>query len=97
MAQQSERRAVVLLAAVILLWGVNWPVMKVGLDYIPSLWFAAARVLLGAACLVAILTASGRLRLPGWSDLPLVLSVGLLQIGLFLGLVNLGLQHVDAG
>jgi drug/metabolite transporter (DMT)-like permease len=86
-----------LLAAVILLWGVNWPVMKVGLAFIPPLWFAAARVLLGAACLFAILAALGRLRLPGRTDLPLVVSVGLLQIGLFLGLVNLGLQHVDAG
>ncbi len=96
-APATPRQAAFLLAAVIVLWGANWPVMKVGLDSIPPLWFAAARVLLGSACLFALLAAIDRVRLPGRADLPVVVSVAVLQIGLFLGLVNLGLQFVDAG
>lgn len=96
-AQATPRQAAFLLAAVILLWGVNWPIMKIGLVSIPPLWFAAARVLVGSACLFGVLAIVSRIRLPGRADLPVVASVAVLQIALFLGLVNLGLRHVDAG
>lgn len=86
-----------LLALVIVLWGANWPMMKVGLDHIPPLWFAAARVLLGCATLFAVLAAAGRIRLPARADAPVVASIGLLQVAAFLALVNLGLGTVDAG
>jgi len=93
----TDRRAVVLLVLVIVLWGANWPVMKVGLNYIPPLWFAAARVLLGCATLFAVLAAIGQVRLPERSDMPVLMSIGLLQVAGFLALVNLGLQTVEAG
>lgn len=95
--QPNPRQAAFLLAAVIVLWGANWPVMKVGLESIPPLWFAAARVLLGATCLFALLAAVSRIRLPGRADLPVVMSMAVLQIALFLALVTIGLQYVDAG
>ena len=97
MAPMTRRRAYLLLARVVLSRGVNWPVMKVGLLYMPPLWFAAARVLLGGACLFALVAARGRLRLPERRDLPILISVGVLQIGLFLGLIHFSLQYVDAG
>ena len=96
-APVTHRRAYLLLAGVILLWGVNWPVMKVGLQYMPPLWFAAARVLLGGACLFALVAARGRLRIPERRDLPILISVGVLQIALFLGIIHFSLQYVDAG
>ena len=34
----------VVLLAVVLLWGVNWPIMKIELDFIPPLCFAALRM-----------------------------------------------------
>ena len=71
--------------------------MKVGLVYVPPLWFAAARVLLGALCLFAVVAVVSPIRLPGAADVPVVLSVAGLQIALFLALVNTGLQNVDAG
>lgn len=86
-----------LLALVIVLWGANWPVMKVGLDYIPPLWFAAVRVLLGCAMLFAVLLVIGQMRLPNRPDLPVLASIALLQVAGFLALVNLGLQTVEAG
>jgi drug/metabolite transporter (DMT)-like permease len=96
-AAVSQRRAYLLLAAVIVAWGINWPVMKVGLLYIPPLWFAAARVLLGCACMFALLTVMGRLRLPERRDLPVVISVGAVQIAVTLALIHFSLQFVDAG
>lgn len=96
-AAASRGTAYLLLGAVILLWGANWPVMKVGLTYIPPFWFAAVRMAMGAATLFAVLAATRRLALPTARDLPLLLSVGLLQMAAFLALVNFGLQYVEAG
>jgi drug/metabolite transporter (DMT)-like permease len=93
----SSRSAWGLLALVILLWGANWPVMKLGLQDMPPLTFAAARMVLGALCLFAVNGACGRLNLPDRHDLPIVLSVGLLQMAVFLVLVNIALLYVPAG
>lgn len=90
-------QAYLLLAAVVVLWGINWPIMKSGLNYISPLWFAAARVILGGGCLFALLGAQGRLRLPGRSDLPALLSVGIVQLVLTLAFIHMGLQYVEAG
>lgn len=93
----SPAAARFLLVAVVILWGVNWPVMKFGLQLVPPLWFATARMVLGAASLFAVLAVLGRVKLPTRRDLPVVLSVGALQMGTFLALTNVALQHVGAG
>jgi drug/metabolite transporter (DMT)-like permease len=97
MPHSPERRAYLLLAAVIVTWGVNWPILKFGLAYITPLWFAAARALLGAACLFLLMAARGRVRLPRRADLGLLLSVGVLQIGVNLALVHIAVQLIEAG
>jgi drug/metabolite transporter (DMT)-like permease len=89
--------ALALLAVVVVLWGVNWPIMKIGVSVIPPVWFAVLRTVLGAGSLFAFLLASGRFAWPTRRDLPVIASVGLLQVGVFLVLVNVALQHVDAG
>jgi len=94
---KAERQAYLLLAAVILLWGANWPIMKVGLQHTPPLWFASARLLLGSLCLFALNGAKGWLSLPDRRDLPILLSVGCLQLGLGLAFIHVGLTVVDAG
>jgi drug/metabolite transporter (DMT)-like permease len=86
-----------LLLLIVLLWGANWPIMKVGLTHITPLWFATARMLLGAASLFVFLAATGRFAWPTRQDWPVILSVGLLQMALFQPLVNFGLHDVAAG
>lgn len=93
----SPMIARLLLVAVVILWGVNWPVMKIGVQAMPPVWFATARMVLGAATLFALLAVLGRLSLPTRRDLPVILTVGALQMGAFLALVNIALQQVDAG
>lgn len=96
-AAMSGRTALMLLAAVVVLWGVNWPIMKVGVAVIPPLWFAVLRTMIGAGTLFAVLIATGRFAWPNRHDLPVLASVGLLQVAAFLALVNVALLHVDAG
>ncbi len=96
-APVAPATAYALLAAVILLWGLNWPVMKIGLESIPPFWFALARLTMGAATLFPILWLTGRLALPRRGDLPVLFSVALLQMAGFLALINFGLLDVEAG
>jgi drug/metabolite transporter (DMT)-like permease len=91
------RRAYLLLAAVVVLWGVNWPVMKIGLAYIDPVWFVVIRMFLGAALFFAWQLASSGIAVPGRGDVPIILSIGLLQIGLYLVLITVGLRYVPAG
>ncbi|MEW5726352.1 MAG: DMT family transporter [Pseudomonadota bacterium] len=93
----ANRRAGALLVAVVVLWGANWPILKIGLDHIEPVWFAVLRLVLGVACFAAVLAARGGLRPPPRSDWPVVVSVGLLQMAAFMALINLALLWVPAG
>jgi drug/metabolite transporter (DMT)-like permease len=96
-AAVSPRTSAGLFVLMIVLWGVNWPVMKVGLDYIPPLHFALLRMLLGALTMFAVAALAGELRLPVRQDWPIVLSIGLIQMGTFMVLSFLGLRFVGSG
>lgn len=93
----SRRTAFILLGLIIVLWGANWPVMKIGLTYIPPLSFAAARMIMGAAILFAVAAVLGQLRLPSRHDRLIVLAVGLVQMAVFMALTTFALQFVPAG
>lgn len=94
---RAVRRAYLLLAAVVVLWGVNWPVMKIGLAYIDPVWFVVIRMFLGAGLFFAWQLATSGVAVPGRRDVPIILSIGLLQIGLYLVLITVGLRYVPAG
>ena len=94
----QRRRAIVLVGCMVLIWGCNWPINKVILTYISPLWFACIRMAVGAASLFLVQAfRSGGIRLPARADLPIVLSVGLVQMAAMLALMNLGLANVAAG
>ncbi|MFN4089324.1 MAG: DMT family transporter [Alphaproteobacteria bacterium] len=93
----SQGSALGLLAVSVVLFGTAWPVMKVGVQEMTPLWFAAARLGLGALAAFLLLFCLGRFRLPGRADLPIVLSIGTCQLALFIGLGNVALQFVPAG
>jgi drug/metabolite transporter (DMT)-like permease len=93
----SRQAAYLLLAGVVVLWGANWPVMKLGLADLPPFWFASIRLFLGALCLFVVLALGGNLALPGRRDMVQLLGGGILQLAVFMGLVNLALLSVAPG
>jgi drug/metabolite transporter (DMT)-like permease len=91
------RSALHLLLVAIVLFGGAWPVTKAALAHASPMWFAVGRVGLAAIVTAALLAALGRLHLPRRRDLPSVLSLGLLQLGLFFILAHAAVAMVQAG
>ena len=94
---QRLRNNWILLSSAIVFWGVNWPLMKIGLTEIGPLWFAAIRVALAALTLFALLGLLDKLRRPQRTDAPVLISVGIFQMGAFMALTHTAVQYVDAG
>jgi drug/metabolite transporter (DMT)-like permease len=93
----GRRVAYLQLAANIVLFGLSWPIIKIGLEASSPLWFAAARATLSATVAFALLAVLGRLKFPPRADWPIVLSVGVLQLAGFFAFSTLGLQNLPAG
>ncbi len=91
------RAAWLQLAAAILLFGLAWPAIKLGLTEATPLWFAVARIALAGATAFVVLAFLGQLSWPGRRDWPVILSVGFFQIACFFPLANLGVAVVPAG
>lgn len=89
------RGAIAAFALLTAIWGYNWVVMKIALDYASALDFAVLRSLGGAACLFAIIALLRRDFLPPAPAR--VLLLGLLQTTGFLGLVTWALEFEGAG
>lgn len=97
MLQQNSWRAYSLLVGLIIVWGINWPVMKIGLDYISPLWFCAARLALGSLWMFLLLFGMRKFRLPTRQDIPNIITIAIFQMAIYLCMISLALQHVNVG
>jgi drug/metabolite transporter (DMT)-like permease len=78
------------------IWGSTWLGIKIGLQYLPPLRFAAFRMAL--ACLVLMPFAFGRSsRQPTAHERTFIVVAGFLQIGLFYALVFVAQQWIESG
>jgi drug/metabolite transporter (DMT)-like permease len=93
----NQRTAWLQLGAAVVLFGLTWPVMKVGLEACTPVWLAAGRATLSATTSFLMLALLGRLGLPPRGEWPVIFSVGMLQLTAFFALANLGVQSVPAG
>ena len=89
--------AYLLMVVVVLILGFNWPILAIGVRAVSPVWLTAIRVCSGAITVVAAAALTGRLRLPPRGDLPVVLSVAILRLGLVFFLVFTALTIVPAG
>jgi len=71
--------------------------MKLGIQYLPPLWFAATRIFLGSLFLFALLAFQGRLRLPAVTDRNILITIAIFQIALPTALIHSGLLFLGAG
>ena len=96
MKEMSRSKTALILAFLVIIWGVNWPLSKLALTYTPPLLFAGIRTFLGGLILLVF-------ALPKWKQLRLKETWHLytisavLNIILFYGLQTVGLGYMPAG
>ncbi len=93
---RMQKNTLFLLIFLILVWGINWPLSKIALDYAPPILFAGLRALIGGVLLVLVaLPKAKQLRLrQTW---PIYLTSALLSIVIYYGVQTIGLQYTPAG
>lgn len=90
-------RFILFTLAVLVAWGLSWPIMKLALQHIPPVWLGALRMGIGTFVLFIALIISGRNIRLNRHDMFFLFVIGFLQMCIFTLLVNLGLMHVEAG
>jgi len=86
-----------LLATVVLVLGLNWPVMATGVKSISPIWMGVFRVSGAAAVVMTMGLASRNLAVPPRRDLPIIASMAVFRLTTVFILVFTGLQLVPAG
>ncbi len=90
-------RGLFLLAAVTLIWGTNWPVMKIGLDALPPFTFRAATVPASGLLILGLaLLAGQRIVAPGKAWPPLLISA-FLNVTFWHGFSAFGISAMESG
>ncbi len=91
------KTAILLLFSLVCMWGLNWPVNKIGLKYTNPTNFIELRFIVSTIAVFFVVILTKNFVIPRKKDLPLILTVGFFQLGLMIGLLNYGLVLVDAG
>ena len=92
-----KKHTFLILAATILIFGMSWPINKLGLEYMSPVGFATGRLVIATLTMFLITILTKNFIFPTRQDWPLILSIGLLQMGAYVLFINLGLQFVEAG
>ena len=90
-SEASRRsRAILLLALLVVIWGVNWVVAKKSLEYVSPIWVTAFRLVPMCIIFFVVCLATKQLRIPVRADLPVIFSIGWLHMVGFSVLVSVG-------
>jgi drug/metabolite transporter (DMT)-like permease len=90
-------RSFALIAFVIVVWGVNWPFMKLALADMPPVWFAAWRLGIATLFFAVVFAVRRQFPWPKRGDLPILVSLVILQLVGTMGLVHIALAWVEPG
>ena len=90
-------RSLVPIVVLTLVWGCNWPVLKLGVSEMPPLTFRAYTILFAALGLLAIAKVSGESIRIARATWPMVFVLAMLNITAWNGLVLFGVQQMPAG
>ncbi|HEU4917117.1 MAG TPA: DMT family transporter [Acidimicrobiia bacterium] len=86
-----------LLGLVVLILGLNWPVMATGVKSVAPIWMGALRIGTATVLMVAVAVFRGTMSPPPRRDLPIVVSMALFRLAAVTVLVFSALELVPAG
>ena len=93
----SAAYGLLLLTSLTLVWGLNWPFMKISLSEISVLWFRTACVGFGGASLLLVSFLSGQPVTLAWRQIPALLLTALFAIVGWHLFTGYGLSQMPAG
>jgi len=91
-----SRRPYLFLTLLILIWGLGYPVMKIGLQYSPPLMFAGLRAVIAGLFLIA-LAIYHQEQIDLQKSWPALTLSTVFNVGLFFGLSTISVAHLPAG
>ena len=86
-----------LLATVVLVLGLNWPIMATALESITPIWMGVFRVAGAAAVVTTIGAVQGKMSVPPRRDLPMIISLAVFRLAAVFVLVFTALELVPPG
>ncbi|WP_201004512.1 DMT family transporter [Paenibacillus glycanilyticus] len=92
----SKRQTVLLITFLVLVWGINWPLSKYALHYMPPILFSGVRTLLGGVLLLAAAVPRYR-QFQIRQTWPIYLLSAVVNVVLYYGLQTIGIQYLPAG
>ena len=93
----SRRTVYAMLVGVVLVKGLNWPILVVGLESLTPIWMGAFRVMGAAVLVFGVAMWRGRLVVPTRHDMPIVGTLAVFHLAVVFVLVFTALQMVPAG
>ena len=75
-----RRRAILLLALLVVIWGLNWVLAKKSLEFVSPVWVTAFRLVPVCIMFFVICIATKQLRIPVRADIPVIFSIGWLHM-----------------
>ena len=91
------RRQAWAVLALTLMWGVNWPMMKLSLGQMSPLFFRASTMTLGAACLFVYVAQKGLRMWPNGREWAVIAALGLPNVLGWHTMSIIGLQELASG
>ncbi|WP_019914827.1 DMT family transporter [Paenibacillus sp. HW567] len=93
---RQQKKTIALLIFLVIVWGINWPLSKIALNYAPPLLFAGIRTVIAGVILIA--AALPKRKELHFSKLwPVYLISAFLSIVFYYGFQTIGLQYVPSG
>lgn len=93
----TRRNALLLLAALVVVWGTNWSVVKLIVEEVSPIWSAALRCIIAAVTLFIIQCASRQFIIPPKHDWNIIVVISLFHITSTCFFMAVGLQFIGAG
>lgn len=96
MKKNSRNKKILLLAFLVVMWGLNWPLTKLALNDAPPIIFSGLRTLIGG--IVLLVFAIRYYKLLRFKDMWVVYLIStVLNVILFYGLQTIGIEYLPAG
>ncbi len=93
----NKKQALFIYICLVLVWSINWTVIKLVLNTVPVFWANALRYEISTIFLLAVFILTKKITIPKIHDLPGIIVIGLFQMTLMGLFMNVGVSYTSVG